>query len=169
MLEVFRVAFWQIDKKFAHNLKLLAHIRRISETLLLHLGQLFFLNFFKQILVWVVWGHWYPCFGLLVTSPLGFIARVGSLTRAWQRYVCYTFPEIHLWCDTCWPLSSQHGSWAISSTYLWGIGGTRNQELSCHRSQCEIRQTLYRLSYPGSAAFQSTLYFDLDCKGPFPF
>ena len=23
-------------------------------------------------------GHWYPCFGFLVTSPLGFIARVGS-------------------------------------------------------------------------------------------
>ena len=23
------------------------------------------------------WGHWYPCFGLLVTSPLGFKARVG--------------------------------------------------------------------------------------------
>ena len=24
-------------------------------------------------------GHWYPCFGLLVTSPLGFKARAGSL------------------------------------------------------------------------------------------
>ena len=24
------------------------------------------------------WGHWYPCFGFLVTSPLGFKARVGS-------------------------------------------------------------------------------------------
>ena len=23
-------------------------------------------------------GHWYPCFGFLVTSPLGFKARVGS-------------------------------------------------------------------------------------------
>ena len=23
-------------------------------------------------------GHWYPCFGLLVTSPLGFKVRVGS-------------------------------------------------------------------------------------------
>ena len=48
------------------------------------------------------------------------------------------FPEIHLWCDTCQPLGSQHGSWSISSTYLQGIGGTQNQELSCHRSQ--IRQ-----------------------------
>ena len=24
------------------------------------------------------WGHWYPCFGFLVTSLLGFKARVGS-------------------------------------------------------------------------------------------
>ena len=24
------------------------------------------------------WGHWYPCFGFLVTSPLGLKARVGS-------------------------------------------------------------------------------------------
>ena len=24
------------------------------------------------------WGHWYPCFGFLVTSPLGFKAGVGS-------------------------------------------------------------------------------------------
>ena len=24
------------------------------------------------------WGHWYPCFGFLVTSPLGFKVRVGS-------------------------------------------------------------------------------------------
>ena len=29
-----------------------------------------------------------------------------------------------------------------SSTCLWGIGGTRNRELSCRSSQCEIRQTL---------------------------
>ena len=24
------------------------------------------------------WGHWYPYFGFLVTSPMGFKARVGS-------------------------------------------------------------------------------------------
>ena len=79
----------------------------------------------------------------------GFKARVGSLIWAAQRHMCYTFPEIHLWCDTYQPLGGQHGSWTVSSMYLWGIGGTRNWELSCHRSQCEIRQTLYRLSYPG--------------------
>ena len=30
-------------------------------------------------------------FGLLVTSPLGFKATVGSLICAWQRCMCYTF------------------------------------------------------------------------------
>ena len=33
-------------------------------------------------------------------SPLGFKARAGSLIRAWWRRMCYTFPKIHLWCDT---------------------------------------------------------------------
>ena len=61
-----------------------------------------------------------------------------SLAEAYMLH--YTFPEIHLWCNTCWPLGGQHGSQAISSTYLQGIGGTRNQELSCHHSQCEIWQ-----------------------------
>ena len=28
-----------------------------------------------------LWGYWYPCFGLLLTSPLGFKAKVGSLIR----------------------------------------------------------------------------------------
>ena len=74
-----------------------------------------------------------------------------TLAEAYMLH--YTFPEIHLWCDTCRPLGGQHGSWAVSSTYLWGIGGTQNWELSCRRSQCEIRQTLYRLRYTGSACF----------------
>ena len=43
-----------------------------------------------------------------VTSE--FQSRVGSLIRTWWRHTCYTFPEIHLWRDTCWPLGSQHGS-----------------------------------------------------------
>ena len=85
---------------------------------------------------------------LLLVSKPEWVLPYSSLEEAY--ILCYTFPEIHLWCDTCWPLGGQHGSWAVS-TYLPGIGGTRNQELSCHRSQCEIRQTLYRLSYPGSA------------------
>ena len=31
-----------------------------------------------------MWGHSYPCFGLLVMSPLGFKVRVGSLIRIWR-------------------------------------------------------------------------------------
>ena len=58
------------------------------------------------------WGDWYPCFGLLVKSPLDFKVRVGSVVCTWQRHTSYSFPEIHLWCDTCWPLGRQHGHWA---------------------------------------------------------
>ena len=76
-----------------------------------------------------------------------------SLVEAYVLH--YMFPQIHLWCDTYRPLGSQHGSWAISSTYLRAIGGTWNRELSCRHSQCEIRQTLYRLSYPGLATTHS--------------
>ena len=105
-----------------------------------------------------LWGHWYPCFGLLVTSPLGFKARVGSALFKLSRGVCVTLhiPWDSLWRDTCQSLGSQHGSWAISSTYLQGIGWTPNQELLCRRWQCEIRQTLYRLSYTGSAKISHT-------------
>ena len=42
--------------------------------------------------------HWYPCFGLLVTSALGFKARVDPfcvLSRLCD-------PQNHLLCDTCW-------------------------------------------------------------------
>ena len=93
---------------------------------------------------------------LWVSKPECFLPYL-SLVEAYVLH--YMFPEIHLWCDTCWPLGGQHGSQAVSSTYLQGIGGTQNQELSCHRSQCEIRQTLYRLSYPGSAALSKLINF----------
>ena len=50
-----------------------------------------------------------------------------SLAEAYMLQ--YRFLQIHLWCDTCRPLGSQHGGRAVSSTYLQGIGGTRNREL----------------------------------------
>ena len=53
-----------------------------------------------------------PFFGFLVTLPLGFKAIVGSLIHALWRHMCYTFPEIHLWCNTCQPVDSQHSSQA---------------------------------------------------------
>ena len=33
-------------------------------------------------------GHWYPCFGFLVASPLGFKARVGSALFVFCRSEC---------------------------------------------------------------------------------
>ena len=60
------------------------------------------------------WGHWYPCFGLLVTSHLGFKARVGSLIHAWQRHTWCILPEINLWCDTFAGVYSQHSSRSLS-------------------------------------------------------
>ena len=74
---------------------------------------------------------------LLWVSKPEWVLPYSSLVEVYMLH--YTFCEIHLWCDTCWPLGGQHGSQAISSMYLRGIGGTRNRELSCRRSQCEIR------------------------------
>ena len=65
---------------------------------------------------------------LLWVSKPEWVLPYSSLVEAYMLH--YMFPEIHLWCDTCRPLGSQHGSQAVSSTYLWGIGGTRNRELS---------------------------------------
>ena len=56
-----------------------------------------------------IWGQWCPCFKLLVMSAIGFKARVDpSLTGflSWMQRIL----QIHLWCDTCWPLDGQHGS-----------------------------------------------------------
>ena len=78
-----------------------------------------------------LWGHWYPCFELLVTSPLCFKARVSSLICIWLRHTCYMLPVIHLWFDTCWPLGCQLGSQAVLfhvhvSRHWWGskLGST---------------------------------------------
>ena len=53
-------------------------------------------------------------FVLFVTSgdvSSGF--QSGSLIHTLWRRICYTFPQIHLWCDTCQPLSGHHGSQAV--------------------------------------------------------
>ena len=43
--------------------------------------------------------------------------------------MCYTF---HLWCVTCWAFGGQHGSWAVSSTYLrTNIGEAWVQDQVC--------------------------------------
>ena len=53
--------------------------------------------------------HSYPCFGFLVMPALGFKARVDSLLTCFLIYV-QQIPQIQIWCDTCLPLSGQHGS-----------------------------------------------------------
>ena len=64
------------------------------------------------------WGHWYPCFGFLVMSPLGFKARVGSalfaiFVEANVMYIPQDSPLVlHLptsWQPACsWSLSHMH-------------------------------------------------------------
>ena len=85
-------------------------------------------NFLKKIF-WgrksFLCGHWYPYFGLLVMSLLGFKGRVGSLIWTWWRHVWYMFPEIHLWCDTCWPLDGQHSSRSLPHMHVSAEVGCR--------------------------------------------
>ena len=52
----------------------------------------FVINRTFQFCFWI--GKFIQKFIILVTSPIGFKS---TLTEA---YVTYTFPEIHLWCDT---------------------------------------------------------------------
>ena len=61
-----------------------------------------------------------PLIHLLGTSggiSSGFQSQSGSLILTWWRYMWCMFSQIHLWCDTCWPLGGQHGGqhggWAI--------------------------------------------------------
>ena len=64
-----------------------------------------------------LWGHWYPCFGLLVISAPYFKTRVDPSLTCFVACVQW-IPRIYLWCDTCWPLGSQHGSQDFWSIYL---------------------------------------------------
>ena len=50
------------------------------------------------------------CF-LWVSKP-EWVLPYSSLAEAYMLH--YMFPEIHLWCNTCWPLGGKHGSRAIS-------------------------------------------------------
>ena len=54
----------------------------------------------------VLWDYWYPCFELLVTSALDFKATVDPSLVCLVACVQW-LSQIHLWCDTCWPLDNQ--------------------------------------------------------------
>ena len=68
-----------------------------------------FLNNFLEDISPFLWGHWYPCFGLLVTSIPGFKARLGSLFRVWQRHMMIHVPRhsplVNAW-NCVWCLST---------------------------------------------------------------
>ena len=72
-----------------------------------------------------LWGRGYPCFGLLVMSPLGFKARVSSpINSLGSGIMSYMF-QSHLWCNTCWSLGRQHGGQPVllhipTSRHWWG-------------------------------------------------
>ena len=53
---------------------------------------LMFSFYFKKICGTHVhlWGHWFSCFGILVTSALGFKVRVAALLALWQIDMWYT-------------------------------------------------------------------------------
>ena len=74
--------------EFLSICKILTYVFRLS-----NIHKLFIISFNHRILLlcfhgWLkksfwrthvlFWGHWYPCFGFLVMSPLGFKVRVGS-------------------------------------------------------------------------------------------
>ena len=65
-----------------------------------------------------------------------FKVRVGSLIGTWQKYMSYTFPEIHIWCNTCGPLGQQAMMGLETGIYH-----------ATAASHFETKQTLYRLSY----------------------
>ena len=83
------------------------------------------------------------CFGLLVSSPLGFKAWVGSLICAWWRHMCYTFPDLLV--------DSIAGK---PSTYLQAdLGGARNSDLSATDEHSTNWAMPDRLSDQGSLPF----------------
>ena len=62
-----------------------------------------------------LWGHWYPCFGLLVYP--GFQSQGGSQLEYFITCMQW-IPQIHLWCDTCWPLGDQRGGRAVFDPHI---------------------------------------------------
>ena len=73
-----------------------------------------------------LWVHSYCCYELLVTSALGFKARVK------QSLTCMKLiPQIHLWCDNCWPLDDQQRCSTFLNCTHTSIGGTRTWNRVC--------------------------------------
>ena len=93
-----------------------------------------------------LWGHWYPCFGLLVMSPLGFKARVDSLICTWQRHI---FPKIDLWCNTFAGVYGQHSDQSVSSHVCFSRG-----RIPDSNGRIAVRRTIHSTrTYPAKNHF----------------
>ena len=102
----------------------------------------FFKSFWRTHVLF--WGHWYPCFGFLVTSALGFKARVGSalfaifaeanvmyipqdsplvlhLLTSWWPARSRSLPHSLLLCYINLSISSKLILWVLSLLPLWGF------------------------------------------------
>ena len=80
--------------------------------------------FFKNF--WRTWVLFMEELILLFCTSGDVSSGFQSLICTWWRHMCYTFPKIHLWCDTCWPLGGQYGSqvglFHIPATrHWWGL------------------------------------------------
>ena len=74
--------------------------------------------------------HWYPCFGLLVMSVLGFKARVDPLACMLHHLHCNRILRFTSGVTPADLLAASMAAESISSTYLWaGLGGAQNQDL----------------------------------------
>ena len=93
-----------------------------------------FIGIYCQVFIFILGGgggHWYPCFGFLVTSPMGFKARVGSALFAFfvEANVMYIPQDpLLLHMATCWlpraqPVTSLHASAEV------GLGSDLNGQL----------------------------------------
>ena len=101
------------------------------------------------------WGHWYPYFGLLVMSPLGFKARVGSALFELSGGICVTLhvpwdsPLVRHWSTSWWPAWQLSRLFYIPARHWWDSKpGAIMPPLTVWD---QAGQTLYRLNHPGSA------------------
>ena len=98
---------------------------------------LFYFSFLEDIspffLLPFLWGHWYHCFGLLMTSAPGFKVRMGTLIHPLYR-LDLRFTSGVTPADL---LMARIAAKPFSSTYLRAvIGQVRNEDLS----QCDTRK-----------------------------
>ena len=103
----------------------------------------------------LLWCHWYPYFGLLVTSPLGFKARVGFALFELSGGICVM---LHVPWDSSlvWHLlTSWQPAWQPSHLFHIPARHWWDSKLGAIMPLLTVwdqaGQTLYRLSYPGSA------------------